>query len=357
MLKKLLIAVIVIATAAWLALNNVTVQDKLMTKVIEQRMSTDNHRIMNDNSLNAMVCGSASPFPSGNRAGPCIAIFAGGKFYVVDTGLRSWNSLALRRIPSAQIGGVFITHFHSDHIADLGEYNMQTWAAGRPAPLQVYGGEGIEDVVNGFELAYAHDRSYRTAHHSEEYLNSDIGRMNPQRIKLENGPQIIHTDGLLTVTAFKVDHAPIEPAIGYRFDYGDRSIVVSGDTVKSRSLIQASQNADLLFHEAQAQHMVKQLEATAKKLGNKQIEKIMFDIQDYHTSPIEAAEVANEAKVAELVMYHLTPPPPNRIAEKVFLRGVKDVRKKGTTLAYDGLFYQLPLGSKEIKRSRIKAPR
>lgn len=357
MLRKLLIAVMIVGAVAWLALNNTTVQDKLMTKVIEQRMSIDSHRVMGDNSLNAMVCGSASPFPSGNRAGPCIAIFAGGKFYVVDTGVRSWNSLALRRIPSALIGGVFITHFHSDHIADLGEFNMQTWAAGRPAPLQVYGGEGIEDVVKGFELAYKHDRSYRTAHHSEEYLNSKIGRMNAHRITLENGPRIVHKDGLLTVTAFKVSHAPIEPAIGYRFDYGDRSIVVSGDTIKSSSLTEASQNADLLFHEAQAQHMVKQLEATARKLGNKQIEKIMFDIQDYHTSPIEAAEIANEANVGELVMYHLTPPPPNKIAEKVFLRGVKDVRKKGVKLANDGLFYQLPLGSDEIKRSRIKAPR
>jgi ribonuclease Z len=262
--------------------------------------------------------------------------------------------LALRGINAKQLGGIFITHFHSDHIVELGEYNMQSWASGRKAPLNVYGGKGIDLLVEGVTLSYQQDTAYREAHHSTEYLNPAIGKMVANSINADNGPVVVLQKGQLTVTAFNVDHAPISPAIGYRFDFGDRSVVVSGDTIKSNSLIAAAQGADLLFHEAQAQHMVEQLEATAKELGNKQLEKVFFDIRDYHTSPVEAAEAANEAGVKELVLYHLTPPPPNKIAEKIFVRGVDEVRSEGVTVGFDGLLYQLPLGNEAIKQTKVE---
>src|SRR5262245_3066029 len=82
-------------------------------------------------------------------------------------------------LPLAEIGGVLLTHFHSDHIGDLGELNLQTWAAGRPAPLPVYGGPGVEDVVLGFNQAYRHDQGYRTAHHTARVMNPDTWPMVP----------------------------------------------------------------------------------------------------------------------------------------------------------------------------------
>src|SRR4029078_4967632 len=84
------------------------------------------------------------------------------------------------------------------------------------------------------------------------------------------------------------------------------------------------------------------------------IAKIMHDIPSYHTSPVEAAEAANEGGVALLVLYHLNPPPPSAIAERVFLRGVADVRPKGVVLGDDGTVVELPTGSDAIKVRRLQ---
>jgi ribonuclease Z len=141
----------------------------------------------------------------------------------------------------------------------------------------------------------------------------------------------------------------VKPAYGYRFDYGGRSVVVSGDTKKDLGLIQAAKAADVLFHEAQANHIVEQIGEAAAKAGRPRIAKIMHDIPSYHTSPVQAAEVANEAGVKLLVLYHLTPSPPMRIVEWVFTRGVSDVRSGGWVLADDGFLVELPVDSSDVK--------
>lgn len=50
-----------------------------------------------------------------------------------------------------------------------------------------------------------------------------------------------------------------------------------------------------------------------------------------------------------LVHSHVIPPLPNRLAERVLLRGVDAVRPQGTIVAYDGLQLSLPIGSSEIR--------
>ena len=158
---------------------------------------------------------------------------------------------------------------------------------------------------------------------------------------------VLDEDGL-RITAFAVTHDPVKPAYGYRFDYGGRSVVVSGDTKKDAGLIEAAKGADVLFHEALANHLVSQIGEAAAKGGRPRVAKITHDIPSYHTSPVEAAEVANAAGVKLLVLYHLTPPPPLRIVEWVFTRGVSEIRPDGWVLADDGLLVEVPVGSSDI---------
>jgi ribonuclease Z len=308
------------------------------------------------NALRALVCGSASPLADPDRASACIAVFAGGRFYVVDTGLAVWENFALWRIPGDRVGAIFFTHFHSDHIADLGEFNLQTWAAGRQGPLRVFGPRGVERLVAGFSEAYALDSEYRTAHHGTEVMNPARGRMEAIPFDVvagESAGTVVLEENGLVVRAFLVDHAPIKPAVGYRFDYQGRSVVVSGDTVRAESLVTASKGADVLFHEAQANFLVAILSEEAAAAGTTQYARILADIPSYHTSPVDAATIANDAGVKLLVLYHLTPPPPNRIVDLIFMRGVSDVRHEGVVLSRDGLLVTLPGGSDEIEIGRV----
>jgi len=82
------------------------------------------------------------------------------------------------------------------------------------------------------------------------------------------------------------------------------------------------------------------------------VSKIMQDVLDYHTTPVEAAEIANKANVKHLVFYHLNPAPRNSIMENMFVRGVNDIRGDWT-LSKDGTMVILPFNSDKIEITKI----
>ena len=269
----------------------------------------------------------------------------------------SWNRLALWQVDGSSIGGILLTHFHSDHIGDLGRIQPADLGGGAAGPLPVYGGPGVDRVVNGFSEAYALDRGYRIAHHGAAVMVPAVGEMEARMIAgpAEGaGPTVVLKDDDLTITAFAVDHAPMQPAYGYRFDYRGRSVVVSGDTVKSDAgLIAAAKGADVLVHEAQANHLSPFCKPTRRR-NRPRVAKILHDIPSYHTTPVEAAEAANEAGVRLLVMYHLTPPPPAAVVEQRF-RPWRQRRPSRRLDAgrRDGLLITPPVGSDAVDVGRI----
>jgi ribonuclease Z len=124
-----------------------------------------------EDGLYAGLCGSGSPLPDSQRAGPCIGVLAGSQFFIVDAGEGSTRNILLMKLPIRNAEAILLTHFHSDHIADLGEMMLQRWAGGsNPTPLDVIGPSGVEQVVQGFNLAYQLDAGYRVAHHGPETM-------------------------------------------------------------------------------------------------------------------------------------------------------------------------------------------
>jgi ribonuclease Z len=353
----------VVALAAWILMRTPAVQDAILRNAIDRTLAATRDDLLAPDAMRVVLCGTGNPLADRNRADACTAIFAGGSFYLVDAGPGAWKNLALWHIPATRLAAVMLTHFHSDHIGDLGEINLQTWAQGRDHPLRVYGPPGVEQVVGGFAQAYALDEGYRIAHHGAALMPPDDWKMEPIAVRIDTpagaspcagGSAPVLEENGLKVTAFTVDHRPVAPAYGYRFDYKGRSVVISGDTIKCDNLVNAARAADVLINEAQSARMVKTIQHAAERRGNARIARIMHDIRRYHTTPVEAAIEANQAGVQLLVLSHIGPPTPNILARWAFLRGVAAVRPHGVVMGSDGMLLTLPAGSRSVNVSSVR---
>ena len=304
-------------------------------------------------SLKVIICGSGGPLPITGRAKPCTAIQAGGALYLVDIGPEATENLQMWRVPLAAARAVFITHLHSDHIGDLGEFNMNSWVAGRPGPLMVIGPAGVDKLAAGFNTAYEADHGFRRAHHEHDGIKLPLaaGVLSAQVVTIAkpDGTALAYKAGDLTVTAIRVAHDPASPAFGYRFDYHGRSVVISGDTRKWPPLAEAAKGADVLIHEAQLNAMTRQMSAGLKSMGNERMSSIMGDTVTYHTEPVEAADLARAAGVKALVLSHLTQAGLPMFSVPAFTKGMDDGGKLDWRLAVDGMTIELPVGSTEVR--------
>jgi ribonuclease Z len=340
----ILAGAVLLLAAGWIVLGTPPVEAWLFRKVAEHELSRPAPNLAGKDELSVLLVGTGSPLPDKTRGGPSTLIAVGDKYYLVDTGLDTARDLMLWRIPLQNIAGVFLTHFHSDHIGDLGEVRLQTWVAGRKAPLAVYGPPGVERVVNGFNEVYALDDGYRTKHHGAALLPPDAVALTAHVIMPGT---VLDQDGL-RITAVKVKHEPANPAYGYRFDFKGRSVVLSGDTAPDEDLAHLAKGADILVHEGLSPEMVGVMHDALAAANHPRQAQIFHDIPGYHTSPVDAAKIANEAQVRLLVFSHIIPMLPNRFAEKLFLRGVSDIRPDGVRLGHDGLVLKLPSGTTRI---------
>ncbi|MDH4040346.1 MAG: MBL fold metallo-hydrolase [Gammaproteobacteria bacterium] len=349
-MKKSLIIIVVIAAIGLLAWSQrVTILTRVMEKGLEARMGADIVDSFED-GLHLALCGAGGPMPAPNASGPCVVVVAGKQMFVVDAGTDGLRNIARMGYQPAQIQGVFLTHFHSDHIDGLGEMATIRWVNGaNTTTLPVYGPEGVQRVVDGFNESYSLDAGYRHAHHGDTVAPlSGAGMVARPFTTPEPGELVtVVSNAELKVEALRVDHSPIDPAVGYRFTYKERSLLITGDTVKLANIEKFAQGVDLLVHEALAPNLVGMMHDTAAKSGDRIMTKITDDILNYHTSPVEAAQTARDAGVGHLLYYHIVPPLVFPGQDILFLNGAQDIFPD-YTIGQDGVSFSLPAGSKEI---------
>ena len=349
MKKWFIFAVLALITVA-AATNQDKIALRLLTAGLGKMMGQDATSQFID-GLHLGLCGAGGPLPAPNASGPCIVVTAGERHFVFDAGTDGVRNLIRMGYPVGKIESVFLTHFHSDHIDGLGELATLRWVnAANETPLPVLGPTGVDQIVAGFNMAYRLDSQYRHAHHGDTVAPlSGAGMIARPFSKPEMGASTdLINEPNLRISAFAVEHAPVDPAVGYKIEYKGRSIVITGDTIKSQNIIEHARNVDLLAHEALASNLVKLMNRTAAQKGLSVLQKVTSDIPDYHATPMDAAETAKEAGVGHLLYYHIVPPLIIPGQQELFLNGA-DAVFKDYTVGVDGVIISLPAGSTEIR--------
>ncbi len=237
--------------------------------------------------MRVTLLGTGSPRPDVHRSGPAVLVEAGGEFLIFDAGRGIVQRLHQLDIPLSEINKVFITHLHADHISALDDVWLTSRLYQRQQPLRVYGPEGTRDFVQKLQQAYAYDISIR---HQNTGLSKDAAKLIADDIV----SGVVYSARGVKVTAFHVEHEPVKPAYGYRIDFGDRSVVISGDTTYSNELIEHARDVDVLIHEIFA--------AEPNILArNPRLQKV----KRYHTDSSQMLRVLHKAKPRVAVLTHI----------------------------------------------------
>ncbi len=237
--------------------------------------------------IKVTLLGTGSPRPNVDRNGPAVLVEVGGKNLLFDSGRGVVQRLQQLDIRISDIQQIFLTHLHSDHISALDDVWLTGWIYQRPSPLNIYGPNGTTSFVAHLRQAYSYDVQLRNQYSG---LDINAGAVVTYDIK----PGVIYSENGIKVTAFLVDHRPVDPAYGYRIDFGERSVVISGDTSYSQNLVDHSVGIDLLVHEIMSvEHKILE--------KNPRLQKI----QRYHTNPEQLVKVLSSAKPRATVMTHV----------------------------------------------------
>jgi ribonuclease Z len=248
------------------------------------------------------LLGTSTPNPLPDRFGPSTLVEAGNEKLIFDCGRCATIRLWQLRIPLGTVK-LFITHLHSDHtvgIPDLWLTGFSPLPYGRRnAPFAVYGPKGTAEMMSYLEKAYGADIENR-----REF----IPNFSPEQAAIvakdiEEG--VVYEQNAVRVTAFKVKHANLKDAFGFRVDYRGHAVVISGDMAPNENFIKYAQGADVVIHEVG----VARPELLDKDAG------VRHMLATHHSSPEDAARDFARIKPKLAVYTHYTRPRRDDIPE------------------------------------------
>jgi ribonuclease BN (tRNA processing enzyme) len=256
---------------------------------------------------------AGGPRPRATRSAPAQVVVVDNTAYVVDCGDGVARQLVLAGVPLREVRHIFITHHHSDHNADYGNLILLAWTAGLRTRVDTWGPPPLARMTDLFFEMSAADIEART---------TDEGRVPLRPLvhahELRAGGLVMQ-DRNVRVTAALVHHPPMVPAFAYRFDAADRSIVISGDTTPTASLVALARNADVLVHEALYDAAaVDRLVASVPNASD-----LRRSILSHHTTAEEAGRVAADARVGMLVLSHLIPAEDPAVTEEMWISAAR----------------------------------
>lgn len=240
-----------------------------------------------------VMLGTGNPNADPDRSGPAVAVVVDDRAYLVDAGpgvVRRAAAAARHGIGALvanKLDIVFLTHLHSDHTVGLTDLIFTPWVLERERQLRVFGPTGVREMTDHLVAAFGEDIRIRID--GREHANTTGYKVDARVVR----PGVVFKDDKVTVKAFAVPHGDWRESFGYRFETPDRVIVISGDTKASRAVVDACNGCDLLVHE------VYSTERFATRPG-----KWKEYHRNAHTSTVELATLATQARAKSLLLYH-----------------------------------------------------
>lgn len=242
--------------------------------------------------IRLQVLGSGGPIADDARASSAYLVWIDGQSRVlVDAGGGAFLRFGEAGADFANLDIIAISHFHTDHSADLVTLLKTGFFSPRERPLAVSGpgasgpfpslDDYLESTV-GKGNAYGYLSGYLDGSNGlVQLLPTTIDPASRDTTKVfESG------DGAIVVTAAGVPHG-IVPAIAYRVHIGDRDIVFASDqNGNDDAFIDFARDADLLV-----MHMVVPEDATGA-------------MRALHAPPSRIGEIASSSNVGKLVLSH-----------------------------------------------------
>jgi ribonuclease BN (tRNA processing enzyme) len=252
------------------------------------------------------------PRPRAVSSAAAQVIVANNAAYVIDCGDGVARQLVLAGVPLTIVRHIFITHQHSDHNADYGNLLWLAWAAGLSTRVDTWGPPPLEKMTKLFFEMNAYDIDTRISNEGRVPL---VPLVHVHEIR-DNGA--VMSDDNVKVTAALVDHPPVVPAFGYRFDAHDRSIVISGDTAPSDNLVRLARGADVLVHSAMYPAAIDRLVGRVPNAA-----RLKESILAHQTSAEDAGRIAQAAGVKTLVLSHLVPADDPQVTERLWIEAAQ----------------------------------
>ncbi|HWV85709.1 MAG TPA: MBL fold metallo-hydrolase [Capillimicrobium sp.] len=306
-----------------------------------------------DRRTRVVLLGTAGgPSVYADRLGVSTAIAVEDAFYLVDCGhgaavrLRQselGNVDAPRGRSFEGLRAIFLTHLHSDHVVDVPAFHITGMWNGlddpaRPVDVHGPGDRAVlppmfgdrpeppviapEDPTPGTVKMFGHlQRAFATDLNDRirsSGASDPLGIIRPHDIALPPGagddpngqpsppvePFPVFEDERVRVTATLVDHAPVFPSFGFRFDTDDGAIAISGDTAPSDNLVRLARDADVLVHEVIDAAWV---EGLFPPPHTPETEALIAHLLESHTTIEDVGGVGQRAGARRLVLNHMVP--------------------------------------------------